>query len=100
MRKTKDTLERELFNMRAAFVKYRNEFEFVSAYLKERGLTEDFEAFSAECRRKKLKEYYENIQVSVKDTPEYKEMLEKFGEDEVNNMFKDSFLKKGGAHNE
>lgn len=100
MRKTKDTLERELFNMRSAFVKYRNEFEFVYAYLKERGLTEDFEAFSAECRRKKLKEYYENIQVSVKDTPEYKEMLEKFGEDEVNEMLKKSFCKKGVAHNE
>lgn len=100
MRKTRNTLELELFNMRVAFAKYRNEFEFVSAYLKERGLTEDFEAFSAECRRKKLKEYYENLQVSVKDMPEYKEMLEKFGEDEVNKMFKKSFCKKGGAHNE
>ena len=28
--------------------------------------------------------------------PVYKEMLEKFGEDEVNNMFKKSFWKKEG----
>lgn len=99
MRKTKNTLERELFQMRAAFTKYRHEFAFMSDYLKERGLEKDYAAYSAECRRKQIKEYNENKQKSFKETPEYKELLDYYGEEKMKDLFTLPF-KEGGVHHE